>query len=1110
MIPTIYILTPSFNAVRTIDRTIQSVVSQAGNFRIRYHVQDGGSSDGTLERLEWWQERLLSKDFRRQAHAIRFSFTSAPDGGMYDALVRGFEAIGAQADAFITWINADDILMPGALAFAGAMTQQFTPAELSWFGGSVCIMREHMITLCFERPAPREALRRGLCDGKHWEFLQPKGTFFRAWLWRAVDPARNVATLRLAGDWNLWRLMAGRANFAQVAVPLGAFHISKTQMSARLREAYLSEIDTLLTETARTEAFRSLCELAPISRRRIQPQSGSQFKLVDVSADSYARHRWKARFGTAPQWGKRAEAPDAIVAVGREIAYTEVDPDSRLTPTIKHLVVRKDSLIAFDQDWQFPAITEKHAFQQITSMQRLPSDNITYIGYPWATLIDKLQAKAKDRDLHLDRFEEFCGLLQEGGRRVTVCQHIHGQAHANLFRQAGIDTVFWTHATHSDAVDEPKNDVRFLPFPLYPVQTPQALPEAAAEADSLPRKYLFSFIGARANQYYLTKARNWILDLLADDPRGLIVGRDSWHYQKIVYDLQIKKTASDTDTKALVDDDAAALFRASLVNSVFSLCPAGSGPNSIRLWESLGAGSIPVILADTWVPPGDRRLWEMAAIFCKETPEAIKALPDQLAAIAADPARLAQMRHAMRQLWLLYGPQNFVNDVLEFLLAQGGTQEAGTDMPVLAAPTAQACGPDNARHLLLSWSSRLLLEPAAALASLEGNSTLSAALEQACALVGTDALTTHFRAVLARARHGAQGADRLSAPASARGAVPKIAFLGRHARRTPLSYPALRRVVGDRLAWVEQPAEADLVVTGFNLDWRENIDQMQSLLAQPKAPKLAVISEEPLWDVTWSGPFTGRDGQMTVNGTDIRYTFLGHETSDIYRFERLPYFVLTEDHYVVRYASMMARFAGMTPDILLKRWQSAPVSAAFFAEKREGETYAGSFPERDVTRLSTYRSDVAALSQGTDVLRVGKGWGAEVRRQDLPDWHLDKLAQLDGRVRMASAYENVHQHNYISEKIFDAFAVGSVPVYWASPRHRIFDLVPATAMLNTIGLDAPEAAQQISGFTPDMALAESWLETCARLATLFGDFQAISNERRRVANAVVAEVRGLV
>ena len=41
------------------------------------------------------------------------------------------------------------------------------------------------------------------------------------------------------------------------------------------------------------------------------------------------------------------------------------------------------------------------------------------------------------------------------------------------------------------------------------------------------------------------------------------------------------------------------MYNKILLSSRYSLCPSGSGPNSIRFWESLACGSIPVLLADT-------------------------------------------------------------------------------------------------------------------------------------------------------------------------------------------------------------------------------------------------------------------------------------------------------------------------------------------------------------------------------------------------------------------------------------------------------------------------------------------------------------------------------
>jgi hypothetical protein len=51
-----------------------------------------------------------------------------------------------------------------------------------------------------------------------------------------------------------------------------------------------------------------------------------------------------------------------------------------------------------------------------------------------------------------------------------------------------------------------------------------------------------------------------------------------------------------------------------LLDSRFTLCPSGSGPNYIRLWESLACGCIPVLLADTLDLP-NHKLWDESIVF---------------------------------------------------------------------------------------------------------------------------------------------------------------------------------------------------------------------------------------------------------------------------------------------------------------------------------------------------------------------------------------------------------------------------------------------------------------------------------------------------------------
>jgi len=83
-----------------IEQAINSVLSQDYP-RIEYLVVDGGSTDGTVEILRRYQDRL--------------SFTSGPDNGPAEAINRGFER---STGAIFAWLNADDLYLPGAIRAA--------------------------------------------------------------------------------------------------------------------------------------------------------------------------------------------------------------------------------------------------------------------------------------------------------------------------------------------------------------------------------------------------------------------------------------------------------------------------------------------------------------------------------------------------------------------------------------------------------------------------------------------------------------------------------------------------------------------------------------------------------------------------------------------------------------------------------------------------------------------------------------------------------------------------------------------------------------------------------------------------------------------------------
>jgi glycosyltransferase involved in cell wall biosynthesis len=111
--PTISIVTPSYNKGRYIRQTIESVLSQAGDFVIEYFVMDGASTDGSVDIIREYAERLEMGEFPVRCAGIRYEWVSQKDGGQSDAINRG---LTRSTGSIAAYLNADDVYLPGAFA----------------------------------------------------------------------------------------------------------------------------------------------------------------------------------------------------------------------------------------------------------------------------------------------------------------------------------------------------------------------------------------------------------------------------------------------------------------------------------------------------------------------------------------------------------------------------------------------------------------------------------------------------------------------------------------------------------------------------------------------------------------------------------------------------------------------------------------------------------------------------------------------------------------------------------------------------------------------------------------------------------------------------------
>ncbi|MGH9675471.1 MAG: glycosyltransferase [Candidatus Acidiferrum sp.] len=236
------IVTPVLNGEKFLDQTILSVVSQAGPFTIRYHIQDGGSKDRTQDILSAWQNRL-ARDFPVFCEGIEFSFASAPDRGLYDAVNRGFAAC-ADLDA-MAWINADDRFEPGAFATVEEIFRGFP--DIEWLTGRPTVIYESgtLANISPIVPFPRMAIEAGIFDGRFaTPFIEQEATFWRPRLWDKAGGADP--NFRLAGDFDLWRRFARRADLVIVDAILGCFRARAGQLSTDMAR-YHAEIDASLS-----------------------------------------------------------------------------------------------------------------------------------------------------------------------------------------------------------------------------------------------------------------------------------------------------------------------------------------------------------------------------------------------------------------------------------------------------------------------------------------------------------------------------------------------------------------------------------------------------------------------------------------------------------------------------------------------------------------------------------------------------------------------------------------------------------------------------------------------------------------------------------------------
>jgi len=220
--PRISIVTPSYKQAGFIERTITSVLDQKYP-NLEYFVQDGGSDDGTCEILQRYSGRLSGWD-------------SQSDGGQSHAINAGFSKTSGE---IMAWLNSDDILYPGALAYVANYFAKHPEVDVV-YGHRLLVDENDKQIGRWIMPPHSDAILS-------WADFVPQETlFWRRGIWTAIG-GHVDESFRFAMDWDLLvRFRDAGARFVRLPRVLGGFRIHTQQKtSATISDVGFKEMDRI-------------------------------------------------------------------------------------------------------------------------------------------------------------------------------------------------------------------------------------------------------------------------------------------------------------------------------------------------------------------------------------------------------------------------------------------------------------------------------------------------------------------------------------------------------------------------------------------------------------------------------------------------------------------------------------------------------------------------------------------------------------------------------------------------------------------------------------------------------------------------------------------------
>jgi glycosyltransferase involved in cell wall biosynthesis len=279
-LPTISVVTPSFNQCEYLEATLRSVLDQEYP-ALEYVVIDGGSTDASADIIGRYDSRL--------AYSV-----SEPDQGHADAIDKGFARTSGE---IMAWINSSDLYYPWTLRTVAQVFRDVPEAQ--WIMGVPALVGTDGLTKAVY--PSRWNIYDFLSGDYRW--LQQESVFWRRDLWSASG-GRVTWGADYACDFTLWLRFMRLAPLYHVQVPLAGFRHHEERRGAA-EGAYSREAK---------EAWRQWAAKAPRHQLRrarlIAAFPGRPGRLIRQTLDALPVASWYHHLRVeydfaAQQWSAR-------------------------------------------------------------------------------------------------------------------------------------------------------------------------------------------------------------------------------------------------------------------------------------------------------------------------------------------------------------------------------------------------------------------------------------------------------------------------------------------------------------------------------------------------------------------------------------------------------------------------------------------------------------------------------------------------------------------------------------------------------------------------------------------------------------------------------------